>query len=162
SDASAPDAVDGARTPFCASMSPAPQYCADFDEDVLTAAYEGTFFGEATTFLVEPGGHKALSDAGLSPPGAFAATVDAVPDGGYLVHARIGRPLMLTATTSAHLQFDFRLDPHGSVNSDIASVGVHRGANAEVRAYYVIKLDHAEFSIQGTGEPGVKSLPLPL
>jgi hypothetical protein len=162
-DAGSADATaDTAPLPFCASMSPAPAYCADFDEGSLTAAYEHGVLGDAPAFLVDPGGHVALSDGGLSRPGAFVAAVDAVADGGTTVHARIDRPVMLPAATSARLEFAVRVDPHGLVLSDIASVGMHGGASAEVRAYYVIHPDHAELDIQGSGPLVPWPLPMPL
>lgn len=61
------DSADAASAPFCASLSPAPQLCADFDEGKPTnAGWSSVFSTGGGTLALQPG-------IDVSPPASLAA-----------------------------------------------------------------------------------------
>jgi hypothetical protein len=113
-DARAPDAtadVDAGPRAFCASRSPAPTFCSDFDGDPLPAGWTEIFdYGQGSVLV------DAL--AATSPPRSLASRFVAGPNEG----AAALRKELAGVTSVFELEFDFRIDSDDGTRAILAQV----------------------------------------
>jgi hypothetical protein len=139
------DAATDARAPgdgaaagsWCQRYRSDASLCADFDEESLTNVFERLQVGIAPPYV--DGGNASLIASDRSPPGAFQASVPAVP-GGVVAYAHFEQPVEVVQASSASLEFDMRLPrvvPMGDV--DLASLFLESPAGgAPARAYLAL------------------------
>jgi hypothetical protein len=100
-----PDAASEAAGPFCASLSPQPTFCEDFDEGTTLSAGWNPTTTNGGTYAVD-------STLALSPPNALLVTVPAV-DAGTTAGASISRPFTLNFN-EATVDLDFYPEQSGA------------------------------------------------
>ena len=118
-DADAPDASAGGR--FCATRTPAPTFCADFDEGRPLSSDWG---------IVQEGPPGALVidlDAGTSPPASLRASVPAVTNGAQSLEY-VARSF--TVTKRLAIEFDARADTLGSSAGQVTLLAIYAHDNA--------------------------------
>lgn len=118
-DAGAADASDGG--PFCATRTPAPTFCADFDEGrPLSSDWGSVQDGPPGALVID-------SNAGTSAPASLRASVPAVTTGAqsleYVARA-------FTVTKRLAIELDVRADTLGSTTGQVTILAIfaHDGA----------------------------------
>jgi hypothetical protein len=122
---SAADALDAA-SPFCASLSPAPAFCDDFDEGTALAA-DWSYFSiappDAGTVAVDTGAY-------VSPPASLAAQIGAGTANGNGLVAQLNKQFVASSSSSAHLEYRLRIDAVDSVENELFSQLAFKGGAA--------------------------------
>lgn len=115
-DASSPDAIDEpAALGFCNALTPAPYFCADFDEIKLTDIFVDGAPKSAVVSL-NGGGVVTASAGGESAPNVLSASIPTSSVAGAATYnAVLNDPAM--TPTHFRLDADFRIDQLGNVNS---------------------------------------------
>jgi hypothetical protein len=124
------DGDAGQTSTWCMQLSPAPAFCADYDEGQLLGA-----FAMGSVFQVPPpnvggGGSVSLDMTNpSSPPASCAAAVDVLGDAD--VAARFENPFTIMNTDSARLRFDMRIDADDPNQAYVADVFFNSGSSQE-------------------------------
>jgi len=120
----------GPTNTWCMQLSPAPAFCADYDEGQLLGAFaKGSLFQVPAPDL-DGGGLVSLDMTNpSSPPASCAAAIDVLGDADVL--ARFENPVTITNTDSARLRFDMRIDADDANEAYVADVFFNHGSNQE-------------------------------
>jgi len=123
--ASGADAFDAGAS-FCASLSPAPTFCDDFDEDASLAS-------DWTYFSINPADAGSVvvdTAAYVSPPASLAAQVGPGTSNTAGLVAQVTKQFLTPATASAHLEYRLRIDSIDSVENELFSQLGFKGGGA--------------------------------
>ncbi len=112
---------DAPEVPFsCAALSPAPRFCADFDEGSLLSAYNSGILTSSLVKQADPGADITSAATGNSQPDALEASTAGVATGPG-PHAVLHQNF--TASKSHfHIAFEVRLDMYTPLASTAASI----------------------------------------
>jgi hypothetical protein len=120
----------GPTSTWCMKLSPAPAFCADYDEGQLLGAFAMGSVIQVPAPTVDNGGSVSLDMKNpSSPPASCAAAVDVLGDAD--VQARFENPVTITNTDSARLRFDMRIDADDPNQAYVADVFFNNGSNQE-------------------------------
>lgn len=120
---------------WCTTLSPAPAFCADYDEGQLLQAFGMGTGMQVMPPVVDPGGSVSLdTNNPSSPPASCAASVDVLDAD---VQARFENPITLTNTNSARLRFDMRIDADDPNEAIVADVFFNQGSNQEYAQFEI-------------------------
>jgi hypothetical protein len=112
-------ANDVATGPFCASLSPKPTVCLDFDEASSVVTYFNGSFADG-----DGGAVTVDTSAFQSPPASLLVTAPTShPPGFYGIG--VERLVDAVPTTTAHLAFDLRLDKASPVGQTARYATIH-------------------------------------
>jgi hypothetical protein len=121
----------GTKTgPWCKQLSPAPAFCADYDEGQLLGAFEMGSMVQVPAPTVGNGGKVSLDTTNpSSPPASCTSAVDVLGDAD--VPARFQNPVTLANTDTARLRFDMRIDADDPNQAYVADVFFNNGSTQE-------------------------------
>jgi hypothetical protein len=115
---------------WCTQLSPAPAFCADYDEGQLRGAFEMGSMVQVPAPTVDNGGSVSLDMTNpSSPPASCTSAVDVLGDAD--VQARFLNPVTLTNTNTARLRFDMRIDADDPNSAYVADVFFNNGSSQE-------------------------------
>jgi hypothetical protein len=123
-DVSSDGATDAVT--WCTQQSPAPAFCADYDEGDLRVAFQAGALVRVAAPDVGEGGTAALdTNEASSPPGCFTAAADAgSTDTG--VAARFEGIASIATLSGARLRFSMRIDSIGPADTIVATIVFHQ------------------------------------
>jgi hypothetical protein len=105
-----------AGAPFrCASLSPAPVFCTDFDTGTLASIIDSD---------TAVGGAIAFDDAVFRSPSRSVRLTAPALAGADVAHAQLRRSFGFTPTTSIRVEFDLKIDSTDPSSSNAISVGM--------------------------------------
>jgi len=120
----------GPTNTWCMQQSPAPAFCADYDEGQLLGAFAMGKLFQVLPPDLDGGGMVSLDMTNpSSPPASCASAVDVLGDADVV--ARFENPVTITNTDSARLRFDMRIDADDSNQAYVADVFFNQGSNQE-------------------------------
>jgi hypothetical protein len=136
----------GAKGTWCMQLSPAPAFCADYDEGQVLAAFEMGTMVQVPPPAVDPGGSVSLDMTNPSSPPASCAADVGMADAD--VKARFENPVTITNTDSARLRFDMRIDADDSTSAVVADLFFANGSSQE---YVQFEIDQNGAFVRWTG-----------
>ncbi len=120
----------GPTNTWCMQLSPAPAFCADYDEGQLLGAFAMGTLLQVPSPTLDGGGMVSLDTTNpSSPPASCAAAVDVLGDADVM--ARFENPVTITNTDSARLRFDLRIDADDPNQAYVADVFFNHGSTQE-------------------------------
>jgi len=123
---------------WCMLLSPAPAFCADYDEGQLLGAFEMGSTVQVPPPTVRSGGNVSLDTTNpSSPPASCGASVDVLGDAD--VPARFENPITLMNADSARLRFDMRIDADDANLAIVADVFFNHASSQEYVQFEISK-----------------------
>jgi hypothetical protein len=158
----APGGGPGPPPPFCASQSPRPLFCEDFDEDSVSSGWSS---------LHSVGGSVSLDTLEFrTPPGAMSAQSGVAANGGIDVAAYRSFALAGASTFSCTLDLDLRVDNADGAGgfAVLEQLGLSDGsggdyfvqlvANSHGGAPLTLSINEVLFGAGGNGQPTIHPL----
>jgi len=169
SDAGSDRAGDASGGPFCATVTPAPFFCMDFDEGDPAAAFSNGVAIKVQTPQPALNTSFALGADGIGASGDGIFKTSLIATGTH--DDWYAQPISFDAVvTGASLKFAWRLDAYkpstASTNAssgEIAHVNIHdnSGATPLLATFFLTGEGHAGMTFQGLDSPPFQSLTVP-